>query len=278
MLRGLWYYKGDFSAALDMATGADTFGPRLSANVLFLKVAYHPDYPACNVAPVYIPDTRERIRAAHARGLLVCAEAYIVPRWAKAGGQLLALAVSEGADSALINAEAEWEGQAGDHAEQLVRAYRASTSKPLHLCSDFRGDRLLMPYHQTFWRYIDGAHPMVYHRAFYGEPYGDLQRAFDAVFFQAFLKYKDRMPRSVPIYPVIQGYGSVDWEETLGAVILAHMFGEGSSVYVAHDLGKRAELGVRDGWIIVESLRGERGHLTPEQKERILAAVREALG
>jgi hypothetical protein len=489
MMRGLWYYRDDYAKALELAKGMGT-------NTIIVKAAYHPDYPACVMPPRYIEGTNQRVKAAHDAGLLFCAEAYIVPKWAAMGGQLLKQAMGDGANSVMLNAEAEWEST--DQQPALAFLETFNKAGPLHLCSDIRGGRLSDAYHQVFWKHIAGAHPMCfpgnvrvltdnltwvpigdlavgdgvlavdecaapgtyrhwqraqvthtferraevwefalddgtllhttpnhpflntpwghgnpwrpigistrlaqlihpwevgrnydsgwlggvldgegcvsrtagdrrstelfisqlpgavldrimrvlseqgvpftrhqredctdqltilggwsgimtalgrfqpirlvqkmvgfidksppavraqhrhivgaqvigvqdvfnlettagtfiaegfpvhncYHRAFRsGNPFGALQLAFDDTLGRL---QQTLMPKVVPIYPVIQGYDGCDYQETLGAVILAHLYGcPGSSVYVSHDLNKRAELGVRDGWKIVEQL------------------------
>jgi len=243
MMRGLWYYRDDYAKALELAKGMGT-------NTIIVKAAYHPDYPACVMPPRYIEGTNQRVKAAHDAGLLFCAEAYIVPKWAAMGGQLLKQAMGDGADSVMLNAEVEWENVNGEPPNDFLYGLG---NAPLHLCSDIRGGRLAATYHQVLWPQIASVHPMVYHHAFRpGNPFGALQLAFDDTLGNPNLA---KMPKSVPIYPVVQGYDGCDYQETLGAVILAHLYGcPGSSVYVSHDLNKRAELGVRDGWKIVEQL------------------------
>lgn len=270
-MKGLWFWTGNYAEALKLAV-------RMGANTIFVKVAYHPDYPSCGVPPLYVSDAPQKIRDAHAAGLLVCAEAYIVPRWAAAGGELLKKALGDGADSVCLNAETEWETVDVVPPQQFLAALGPGS---LQLCSDIRGSRLSAPYHQTLLPLCDGLHPMVYHRAFNNgsNPLGALQKAFDDT-----IGKPPPFPLS-PTYPVVQGYGGCDYEETLGAVILSHLYGcGGSSVYASHDLNKRAELGVRDGWAIVERLRTPTnpsipfvGGLTAEQKGRLVAAVQEVL-
>jgi hypothetical protein len=248
----------------------------MGANTIIIKSAYQPDYPVCQVPPAYISDTKSKIDRAHARGLLVCCEAYIVPAWAREGAALLKQALRDGANSVLLNAESEWESTNQQPAINFLAEF--NRAGPLHLCSDIRGNRLAAPYHQAFWSALTGAHPMCYHRAFRpGNPFGALQQCFDET-LGALANAKAVLPKAVPIYPVVQGYDGCDYEETLGAVILSHLYGcPGSSVYVSHDLNKRAELGVRDGWKIVEQLLAPPTGLTAVQRGEVIGAITTAV-
>ena len=269
MFKGLWYWTGDIDAAIRLAL-------EMGANTMILKAAYHD--PAYRGPVRYRADFASNALKCRQAGLLVAAEVYSIPRTCREEAQILREAIAEGAASAIVNAEAPHEDDDGSGVRRLIDAF--DDAAPLFACTDFRGDRLRLPYHVELAKVVTGWMPMIYPYAFYrSDPFGDLQRAFDDVYW----RWRDlgpRLPqpgRGAPLYPVLQAYDGLDYEETLGQAVLAWRWGAaGTSVYASHDVNERAKWGVRDGWDVVERANAP-ARLTPGEKVRLADAARDAV-
>src|SRR3990170_940305 len=270
MFKGLWFWSGDIDDAIGLAQ-------QMGANTMVLKAAYHD--PAYTGPLKYRADFAANAQKCGQAGLLVAAEVFSIPRTCREEGQLLRRAVlGGGALSVVLNAEPPHEADSGDGVQRFLEAF--SGAAPLFAATDFRGDRLARPYHVELAKAVAGWMPMVYPHAFYPDrPFGDLQRAFDDVYWQ-WRELGPRLPepgRSAPLYPVIQAYDRRDYEETVGQVVLAWRWGAaGTSIYASHDVNPRAKWGVRDGWELV-AVATERAALTPAHKIRLAEAARVAV-
>jgi len=197
------------------------------------------------------PPWKDVAYAVKANGLKLGAEIYAYGYKPEEEGAVLARALHEGADFAVVNAEVEWEhhGQGGFFlAQRLADAFYDDAidipepGPKLYLCSDTRGSRWTMPYMEGFRNQgIAGYMRMVYPQAFYPNRHrGYIQQTFDACF-------QGKFQTALPEYPVIQAYDGMDYQDMLGQIVLAWRWGcEGVGIYVSHDINGNAYWGIRD--------------------------------
>jgi hypothetical protein len=232
----------------------------IGGNTIILKAAYQePIYSNNLVRRADFPVSAHKIRQA---GLFLAAEIYCMPSCALAEADALRWAVQEhGAASVALNMEGPYEAEPnGNNVKQLIERFGGLA--PIYASTDFRGNRLSLPYHKELAKYVAGWLVMIYPKAFYpNTPFGDLQMAFDDAYWR-WQKLGPTLPepgRSAPILPAIQTYGRMDYEEIIGQIILAWrwttVLGQkihGTSLYAAHDCNDRAKWGARDAWEIVD--------------------------
>lgn len=125
------------------------------------------------------PHTIQRFKSA---GVRVGAENYTYPERPETEGVALANAISAGCEFAVINAEAEWEGDtlAGSKMRRLIASFRdRHPDTELYASVDTRGGRINMPHQRVLGEHITGWMPMIYPLAFRDHrPPGYIQTAF----------------------------------------------------------------------------------------------------
>lgn len=254
MLKALWHWTGDIDAAITAAKG-------MGANVFILKAGYQD--------PIYSTNLKRRAdfianaRKVRDAGLLLAAELYNIPGAWLAEADCLKWATDNGASSVVLNMEGPYEAEgSGANVRRLCDRLRSSGVNWIWACTDFRGERLSLPFHRALSEYVAGWMPMIYPKAFYPDTsFGDLQKAFDSAYHSwQRLKSGLAMPgRTRPVLPAIQAYDGMDWEEMVGQIVLAWRWArndgqifDGTSIYASHDINPRAWWGVKDGWDVVE--------------------------
>lgn len=254
MLKAVWHWTGDVDKAIADAKG-------MGANTMIFKAGFQDPLYSTNLK--YRLDFPSNAQKARAAGLLVAAELYDIPgAWQKEADTLI-WALQNGAQSVVLNMEGPYEAeQSGDNVRNLCNRLRTGGADWIWACTDFRGDRLALPFHKALSEYVSGWFPMIYPKAFYpNDPFGDIQKAFDST-YHSWQRLKSGLAapgRSRPVFPAIQAYGGMDWEEMVGQIVLAWRWAlndgqtaHGTSIYASHDINSRAWWGVKDGWDVAE--------------------------
>lgn len=254
MLRAVWYWTGDVDRAIADAKG-------MGANTIILKAGYQDPLYSTNLK--YRGDFVSNAQKARAAGLLVAAELYDIPGAWEKEADCLKWAVDNGALSVVLNMEGPYEAEpTGDRVRSLCDRLRSKGVSQIWACTDFRGERLSLPYHKALSEYVTGWMPMIYPKTFYPDtPFGDLQKAFDSAFhsWQRFQGGLAPAGRVKPILPAVQAYDGMDWEEMVGQIVLSWRWAlitgqgvHGTSIYASQDINPRAWWGTKDGWDVVE--------------------------
>lgn len=231
----------------------------MQANALIVKAGYHqPAYSNNFFRRADFPHNAKKVRDA---GLSLFAEVFNMPgTWQQEADCLRWTVLDHGATSVVLNVETPYETTDGRTLTLLAQRFNLPT--PVWASTDFRGNRLAAPYHKRLSDFVTGWMPMIYPRAFYPDsPFGDIQRAFDGTYhrWNALRGGLAEPGRNAHIFPTIQTYGQLDYEEVLGQIVLAHRWAvglgqkfNGTSLYASHDINSRAQWGAHDGWLLVE--------------------------
>ena len=233
MKKGLWmwqYQDGGASAAIEACKEA-------SCDAIIGKCGYQGTY----YGNVY----RDLVAQGHAANLQVGAEIYSYPDTVGVDSYVLNQALIAGADFLVIDAEEEWESAPAD--DMIVLCAEIQRSKPIYGCTDFRGNRITLPYHIILNRYVVGWMPMIYPQAFYPDRHaGYIAEAVNDSL--ALYRYLTTIaPATKILAPVIQAYGGMNYAEVAQQIALSYEYGAHAfSVYVAHDFNPYARQSVHD--------------------------------
>ena len=211
-LRAVWHWN---ESALPIDKVID-LTKETGGNAIILKAGYQaPAYSANFHRRNDFPASAKKVKDA---GLMLLAEVFCVPGSWEAEASCLRWAVREHkACAVVLNMEGPYEAETdGDNARNLLR--NLGSLAPVWACTDFRGDRLALPYHRVLVAHVEGLMPMIYPRAFRPDtPFGDIQRAFDDAYgrWDALGTEFPRGP-TLPILPAIQSYDGMDYRRWSG--------------------------------------------------------------
>lgn len=160
-------------------------------------------------------------------GIRVGVDVYTYPHTPFADADILVHGIRNGAEFAIINAEAEWEQpDSGEQMRQLCeRVKDAFLDVEMYASVDTRGGRMSLPYQQALSRYITGWMPMIYPKAFQQS----VVHAFSAS-LDGHLPWADK-----PILPTIQTYDGIGVATVTSEI--AQCYARGLKGYQAYTIG-----------------------------------------